>query len=269
MHDYSYNCSLYSNCTIFRDTVALTPYIAICRDVSETRDNIKQLEDKYRDLVSKVQKVIQRKAPDVIEFRRSIQQLPVALKEEHRLFMETHATKICRATTIDEIICHLDLYWDYLNYGLLEYIEGIYGDDETKQRMKEYRDEVEAFMTRTSLAAFYEAQPTKRRRRRHYSAPDLQEDLEHFEFKHGRLTMNSSLQVANEFRQELAMEYSLHPFALILYEIKRSSVVIVLSTSFSVASYLQSRLQVSFLRKYNIIEVKVNKDIIYHLGKSA
>ena len=216
----------------------------------------------------KVQNVIQQKAPNVIdEFRERIQLLPVALKEEHPLFMQDHAPQISSTSTVAEIFNRLNRYWDYLNYGLLEYIVGIYGDDETKQRMKEYREEVEAFKTTTSLAAFHKAQPTKRRRKRHNSSSTFQDDLEYFEVKHGKLTLDSSLQVADDFRQELAAEYSLHPWALILYEIKRSSVITVLSTTFSVASHLQSRIQERFLKKHHIVEVKVNKNIIYQLGK--
>ena len=210
--------------------------------------------------------MIQNKSPDVSEFRRNILLLPAALKEEHQLYIKEHAPRICSASTVDEMIGYLDIYWDYLNYGLLEHIVRIYGDDEIQQEMKDYREVVETFRSQTSLREFYKAQPTPRKRRRKFSESDLKEDLQYFEFKHGRLTLDSSLQIAEEFRRELAFEMSLRPCALYLFEIKEGSVLTVWSTTSSIANYIKCKIQegqVQILRKHYILEVKMNDDIIY------
>ena len=53
----------------------------------------------------------------------------------------------------------LNLYWDYLNYHLLECLVQEYGDKDTKGRMKEYHENVSAFMETTTLQVFWEIEP--------------------------------------------------------------------------------------------------------------
>ena len=233
-------------------------------DVTEAK--IKHLEEKFGVLVAKTKKKVKQKSPDLDAFCMKITLLPVKLKKQHPNYIKEQALKICSASSIDEIFYYLNLYWDYLNYGLLEYIVGIYGDDETKHEMKEYHEEVETFRSETSLRELCTVQPTQCTR-------DLKKDLNYcnIEIKHGNLTLDSLLQDTEHFRQDLASEYSFHPCALILVGIKPGCVLTLWAIHSILANYLKDKIQEGqeFLRNHHVLKVKMNEDTIYKAETSG
>ena len=51
----------------------------------------------------------------------------------------------------------LNLYWDFLNYGLLEHVISNFGSEDLKQQMQDYVDELSTFKQTTRLCDFIES----------------------------------------------------------------------------------------------------------------
>ena len=172
------------------------------------------MEGKYRKLVTKTRKIVIQKVPDIEAFREGITLLPIGpLKDEHGHFVEKNIPQIFSATTIEQIFGYFNLYWNYLNYGLLKHIIDIYGDIETKQMLQEYIDDVEIFRKETRLDVFWSIYK-----------PERSPNQCQIAFKHSKLRPDSSLQEVEQFRQEVAREFSLPEFVLSLHEVRPGSV---------------------------------------------
>ena len=231
--------------------------------VSVVRTTIKQLQEKYCCLVTKTQKVVEIQCPNIAHFRTRITILPPAVSLEHQQKLKEIIPCIYNAKTIEEIFGFLNLLvWNYLNYGLLEHIIDVYGDDNIKQTMQEYASSVELFRKETPLRVFLSAQPGGK-------CPDiptsLRNNLTKVMFKHGDLITESTLDEIEQYRQKLACEYSLPDFVMILVEIREGSVVTVWLMPQTVAAILKDRIPKStkFLYEHHILLFKIEDITIY------
>ena len=205
-----------------------------------------------------------KKNPDLVEFSTKITLLPSPLKEEHRLrkYLKDNIPQLCDAKSIREIFCLLNLYWDYLNYELLQRIIETYGDDETKIAMKSYSREVEVFQQETTLAMFCEASP---KRKRFATTRDLTELI----ITHDEITPNSSLKCVQEFRRQFAHEMSLQEIAVIVIEVKPGSVVTVWLIPTVGAIKIKTDIEegkIDFFKRHHILELQMDGAIIYSSG---
>ena len=180
---------------------------------TSTRRKINYLEEKYLALVVKTQKEVMKLNPDLDEFRTRILLLPAALKEEHQQFLKDNLPQLYRAESIPEIFGLLGLYWNYLNYGLLQHIIQTYGTDDTKELMKCYIKDVKSFQQETTLAMFWDANPKQR------CQTALRGDIVVALTSHAKLTSSSSLKPVDELRQKFACTILLSEFAIVLKEI--------------------------------------------------
>ena len=80
--------------------------------------------------------------------------LPENIKYNHLTYIEECVPKIMTAPDLPKIIMHLDLYWDYFHYALLEVIINNHGSDGLKQQMKSYVSEMKRFCRETTVADF-------------------------------------------------------------------------------------------------------------------
>ena len=224
--------------------------------VYATRERIDELEEKYYALVSATQKVVTLKAPSVEEFRRRITLLPKSRKREQRRYLEDHLSYISHAESIDEIFSCLNLHvWDYLNFGLLDHIVAVYGDAETKQKMEEYVMSVQSFRKDTPVHIFLKAQPEAECAS---IPPNLRQNLQKVAFKHHSLSSSSSLEDFEFVRQEIAREFSLPDFVMILVGIEPGSIVTTWLLPVTLVAMLKDEIQqgkLPFLQQKDVLEV--------------
>ena len=235
--------------------------------VAAARAKIAQLQDEYESLVTMTQEAVQAKSPTLTEFRNKITlQLPQPVKSELQLSLKEILPCIYNAKSIGEIFGFFNLYyiWNYLNYGLLQHIVEVYGDDKLHQKMEKYITLVDSFRRETTLDVFWKAQPASKKGSEIPSA--LQESLKQVIFKHNNLDGTASLQDIEQFRQNLALHVSLPDLTIILKDIKGGSVATVWLVPPSVADRLADEVQkgnIDFLEQHNILELEIQDSTVY------
>ena len=205
-------------------------------------------------------------SPSISDFRNKITlRLPQSIRLQQSL--KENLPYISNATSVEEIFLVFNLgVWNYLNYGLLQYLVEEYGDSEMKKMMQEYATSVEVFRKETSLKVFWEASPNG-------DCPDvpsnLRRDLLKITFKHGNLNPTTTLEEIEQFRQDLTHKFTLPEFVMILAHIEKGCVTTIWFIPPSVAAILRDEEQrTEFLEQHHIQELTIEDSTIYHSGKN-
>ena len=171
------------------------------------------------------------------QFCMLLTQIPASMKDDKitiRYFKE-NIKVFQQCSSIDEIFYHLNLYWDFLNYGLLKHIIDRLNNKEFKQKMGEYIHELTAFRKTTTLREFSCAW--------HHKSTKVPCDLKKFVTKHDKSWMDCTLEEAEQFRKKFSVKFSLIEFALILIQIEKGSVLITWLIPAAVIPHLENQLQ--------------------------
>ena len=229
-----------------------------------------RLREEYKQLVIMTQEAVKVKSPTLDEFRTDITlELPESIRSELELSLMKKLQVICDAKSIDAIFCIFNLsIWSYLNFGLLQHIVKVYGDDELRQRMEMYTTSVESFQKQTTLEEFWRAQPAAR------ECPkipiELRESLKWITFKHGNLDSTTSLAEIEKHRKNLARRYSFPDFIIILADIEKGCITTTWLIPPSLAAKLADEINegnVSFLEQHNILELTIQESTVYRSGR--
>ena len=97
-------------------------------------DQVQYFENRFGDLVDKACREVKEIDPTVLFSRVTC--LPVSVRQEHRTFIEEKLTNIRPPAAFESIWSILNLYWDFLNHGLLEHVINQCGSKELKQEMQ-------------------------------------------------------------------------------------------------------------------------------------
>ena len=239
--------------------------------VTAAKATIGYLQHEYEQLVIMTQEAVKAKSPTLTAFRTSI---TLRLPEPTKLELETSLMKklqfIYDAKSIDTIFGIFNLsIWSFLNFGLLQHIVEVYGDNELQQRMLKYTTSVEAFRKQTTLEVFWKVHPVTR------ECPEiptnLRESLKRITFKHGNLDpTTTTLNDIERYRQDLARQYSFPDFTIILEDIEKGCVATIWLVPPSLAAKLADEIQrgnVTFLEQHNILELKIQESTVYCPGR--
>lgn len=201
---------------------------------------------------------MKQKGVSVSQLRTTVTLLPCSKRHEHLRFLKENKSDIARAASIEELFCCLNMYWDYLNFGILKHIIDRHGDEGMKQMIQEFADEVEKFRKATTLEVFWEAVD---------QAEELPSDLKKLIIEHKKLSPQSTLEDVENIRKKICREYSLHEFAVMLADIKEGSVVITFLIPPSVAMVLQPllhrRINTEFFEEHCITSVILDGVLVY------
>ena len=171
-------------------------------------DQVHYLECKFRILTDQAYKeVTATMEPSIFLFR--ITCIPVLAHSLHRTFIKEELTNIPPPLTFQNIWTKLNLYWDILNYGLLEHVINVFGSDELKQQMQDYVHELSTFKQRTRLCDFIETWPCR--------DEGLPEDrLKKLVVKMGKEWSQCTLQDLESFNKKLVHKFFLPEFDILL-----------------------------------------------------
>ena len=120
---------------------------------------VQYFENRFGDLVNKACREV-KKIDLHILFSR-VTYLPVSVRRQHQSFIEEKLTNIPPPETFAKIWSILNLYWDFLNYGLLEHVINQCGSEDLKQQMQNYILELSVFKQTTRLCDFIESWPCR------------------------------------------------------------------------------------------------------------
>ena len=114
-------------------------------------DEIKQLEQKFEDLVDYVLNGFKTGGVCFKSVLKCLRQLPVSLKLQCGEFLQSQAARLSRASSIEELFFILSPYWDFLNSSLLTHLAYRFGDDQTIRSVDEYLGQLREFRLRTKI----------------------------------------------------------------------------------------------------------------------
>ena len=112
---------------------------------------------------------------------------------------------------MEDIFLLLNLYWDFLNYTLLEHIVTNFGNNDTKAAMANYVTELVAFRKATNLSDFISHWPCAGE-----APPDMSELVTKIKKKMEKDWSNCTLEDVEQFRRTLTQKLLLPSFAVLL-----------------------------------------------------
>ena len=65
---------------------------------------------------------------------------------EHKMFLKQQMDDLLRAESLFKLFLHLNLYWNYLAYHLLEHLIKEFSVEEVKGKMKKYESDLQQFL---------------------------------------------------------------------------------------------------------------------------
>ena len=161
--------------------------------------------------------------------------------------------------TYEKIWLILNLYWDFLNYGLLEHVINRCGSEDLKQQMQDYVDELSTFKQTTRLCDFIESWPC-----RDNGPPEdrLKKMVVIMKHEWSQCTLHD----VESFKNALVHKFFLPEFDTLLQSIERGSVCVTWLTSPSIATLLQQNLtniETEFFKKHGINAVTIDGQDVY------
>ena len=186
-------------------------------------------------------------------FLSRVTTLPVSDRAQHRSFIEKELKDIPPPVTFEKIWTRLSLYWDFLNYGLLEHVINKLGSEDLKYQMQDYVDELSAFKGKTRLCDFINNWPCRDNR--------LQEKgLRKIVVKIDLEWTQCTLQDVESFKTALIQKFFLPEFDLILQNAEKGCVCVTWLTSLSTATLLKQNLpsnEMEFFKPHGIERVTI------------
>ena len=221
-------------------------------------EQVQYFESKFHTFVLKTyQEVNSKMDPSV--FLSCITCLPVSARTQHRSFIEEKLTNIPPPVTFVNIWTKLNLYWDFLNYELLEHVIINFGSAELKQNMQEYVHELSVFKQTTRLCDFIESWPC-----RDNEPPE--DRLKKVVVKMKHEWSQCTLQDVESFKRALVHKFFLPEFDILLQKAEEGCVCITWLTSPSIATLLQQNLAniaTEFFIKHGIDAVTIDGQDVF------
>ncbi len=177
--------------------------------------------------------------------------LPLDIKTNHFSFLKDNIDKLSTTSNLKDIFLHLNLYWDYFNYTLLQVIIDAYGSDDLKQRMQSYATDIEQFWKETTVAEFIPHCNAKRNR--NINSNEFTE-LRSVIKTNDKPTSEYTLFEVEELRRGFCQEFNLPRFALIFSGLGEGSVVLSLFVSIELEKHLCEE-----VRDYQLKDIKLRE----------
>ena len=193
------------------------------------------------------------------DFLSRVTCLSVSDRTQHRSFIKENLTNIPQSATIVNIWTILNLYWDFLNYGLLEHVVSNFGSEDLKRQMRHYVDELSRFKQTTRLCDFIESWPC-----RDNGPPE--DHLKKVVVKMKHEWSQCTLRDVEFFKKALVHKFFLEEFDMLLQNAERGCVCVTWLTSPSIATLLQQNLaniETEFFKKHGINTVTIDGQDVY------
>ena len=238
-------------------TMNFTTHSGLTRSLTVEKQ-VQYFENAFGNLIDKACGEVKGKIEPHI-FLSRVTYLPVSVRQQHRSFIEEKLTNIPPPETFAKIWCILNLYWDFLNYGLLEHVINQCGSEDLKQQMQSYIDELSTFKQTTRLCDFIESWPC-----RDDGPPE--DRLKKVVIKMKHEWSQCTLQDVESFKKALVHKFFLPEFDILLKKAESGCVCVTWLTSPFIATLLQQNLaniDTEFFKKCGIDAVTIDGQDVY------
>ena len=226
--------------------------------IHTVEDRIQYFEDQFGNLADKAYHEVH-KEMEPSAFLSRITYLPVSARTQHRGFVEKKLTNIPPPVAFENIWAILNLYWDFLNYGLLEHVINKCGSEDLKEKMLSYINELAAFKQRTRLCDFIDSWPCRDDR------PPPEDGFKQLVVKMKQEWSQCTLQDVESFKKALIHKLFLPEFDMILQKAMEGCVCVAWLISPVIATLLQSLPNTApeFFKQHKIDAVTIDGEDVY------
>ena len=151
------------------------------------------------------------------KFRTSLMLLPASIKHEHTAFLKENLPTFLKAENLEEIFMHLNLYWTFIDYSLLDYIVDRFCSADLKKDMQEYKSELGEFRRVTTISQVIGSWPGK---------VEPPPSFTKFTSTLDRDASTFTLEELEELRMKICNEFSLSKFILMFRGVVEGSLII-------------------------------------------
>ena len=221
-------------------------------------EQVQCFENTFDNLVDKACGEVKGKIEPHI-FLSRVTCLPVRARPQHRSFIEEKLTNIPPPVSFESIWSILNLYWDFLNYGLLQHVINKCGSEHLKQQMQDYVNKLSVFKQTTRLCDFIKSWPC-----RDDGPPE--DRLKKVVVKMKHEWSQCTLHDVESFKKALVHKFFLPEFDILLQNAERGCVCVTWLTSPSIATLLQQNLtniETEFFTKHDVDAVTIDGQDVY------
>jgi hypothetical protein len=213
------------------------------RGFDKLKEDIMECLERHKIIVKKVVYVLTSLSPDH--------------DENHAQFLEGRVKELFAAADYLELFGHMNFHWNYLDPSLLDHIVCKLDLEDVKAQMEGYKSNLHEFRMKTLLSLFCRAQKRKRIK----FSPDFVDIAAEFTWPREQ---EITLEDVEQFRQEYASHYRLHEFAMMLFEVRPGSFLILWMVPKSITNILRHNVPIQILTKYFITKLTIAGACIYH-----
>lgn len=210
-----------------------------------------ELEEYFSDLSDRTFDIIQQKNISVETFKVRLSNLPVRNKQQHRDFLSALFSKM-DDSTLGNIWGKLNLYWNFLNFSLLDNLVKKFGDKNLIADFANFKKQLRRFRCKTRLCDF---------NLKEINESLSKEDLELVVFKLGKHWDECTLQDLENSRERIAQKLFIPSYECLLIDAKPGSISITWAIPTTIAVLLESmgRADIEqFCRTQRIVSIIVN-----------
>ena len=218
-------------------------------------ERIQTMEMKFDQLVDKVQDGL---LVPLQRLKRCITRLPASIKYQHVDFVEKKLKAITHSVSMAEIFGVLNLYWDFLNYTLLEHIVTNFGNNDTKAAMVKYISELVTFRRATNLSDFISHWPCTGK-----VPPDMSKLVSKMEDKDWS---NCTLEDVEQFRRTFTQKLLLPSFAMLLRDAEQGCISLTWLIPSSIVKMLSKDIhnaKLDWFKEHHIESLAVDGQDLY------
>ena len=224
-------------------------------------ERIKIMDDKFYQLVGKVQDGLVEQNIPLQSLKRCITLLPASIKYQHYAFVKENLKVITNSESMEEIFGVINLYWDFLNYTLLEHIVTKFGNNDTKAAMAKYVYELVAFCKATKLSDFITHWPCIGR-----VPPDMSKLVTKIGKEREKNWSNCTLEDVEQFRTTLTQKLLLPSFATLLTDAEEGCISITWMIPSSIVKLLSKdtlNIEMEWFKEHHIERLAIDGQDLY------
>ena len=203
--------------------IALSLYLTGCGvPLANIDDQVKQFDDSFSALVFHLRNEMLQNQVSVSSLQDTLALIPSLIKLEHHQFMTQNRCKIMDEKEIGDIFLHLNDYWTYLEYSLLEHIIQRHSSllsRDLQEEMTKYKKDIEGFKQRTTMEQLLDAGLGVVRKEPPHNFSRIVTKLK-------RNPSQCTLKDLDNFRRRMCVEFNLPTFIMLLESVENGSLYI-------------------------------------------
>ena len=189
-------------------------------DKKAIRQQEQQLESRFRGLATITYETMVRMKVDIDDFRARLTSLDVFRLSTHREFLDSHVMKVEQGTTFYDLWVNLNVYWNFLNFDLLEHIVNSFNIEDLKHKMVSYVHDLQSFRKATRVCDFVDCWPVLEQ------SPPKRSDLRKFIAKMKLEWDKCTLEDLETLKGVITHKFFLPGFALQLKKLKKGCITV-------------------------------------------